>query len=422
MDENKFQLIKCGKLYDGVSDCLKENMQILIRGKYICETGKSAMCPPDTEIIDLSEFTVTPGMIDAHVHSQYIDWRTRNHDIIYRGPAWKSMCHLYNARESLYRGFTTIRSIGNSTYEARGSLAAKEMIELGYFPGARMVVSPHYMTDVGAHGDHSQYIRTNPELAEAFAQMTPTMGTGVEFFRHAVRNEIKMGADFIKIMINGGFSTPNDSPDDQQLSDEEIEVIIRTAHELGKTVTAHIYNSEHMKKVALMGIDGMEHGSLITEETARIMEDKDIYLVPTFDCYDDIIYLDEESLAGKTPQFQKKLRKYSDRLKEGRRIIVNSKLRLGYGTDFVAVHNAYENGYEYASWMREGINPFRILKAATAVNAQILGIQDEVGTIESGKLADISAWRRDLLTDPKALLDCAFVMKEGITYPTVTVE
>lgn len=422
MDENKFQLIKCGKLYDGVSDCLKENMQILIRGKYICETGKSPMCPPDTEIIDLSEFTVTPGMIDAHVHSQYIDWRTRNHDIIYRGPAWKSMCHLYNARESLYRGFTTIRSIGNSTYEARGSLAAKEMIALGYFPGARMVVSPHYMTDVGAHGDHSQYIRTNPELAEAFAQMTPTMGTGVEFFRHAVRNEIKMGADFIKIMINGGFSTPNDSPDDQQLSDEEIEVIIRTAHELGKTVTAHIYNSEHMKKVALMGIDGMEHGSLITEETARIMEDKDIYLVPTFDCYDDIIYLDEESLAGKTPQFQKKLRKYSDRLKEGRRIIVNSKLRLGYGTDFVAVHNAYENGYEYASWMREGINPFRILKAATAVNAQILGIQDEVGTIESGKLADISAWRRDLLTDPKALLDCAFVMKEGITYPTVTVE
>lgn len=422
MDENKFQLIKCGRLYDGISDCLKEDMQILIRGKYICETGESLMCPPDTEIIDLSEFTVTPGMIDAHVHSQYIDWHTRNHDIIYRGPAWKSMCHLYNARESLYRGFTTIRSIGNSTYEARGSLAAKEMIALGYFPGARMVVSPHYMTDVGAHGDHSQYIRTNPELAEAFAQMTPTMGTGVEFFRHAVRNEIKMGADFIKIMINGGFSTPNDSPDDQQLSDEEIEVIIRTAHELGKTVTAHIYNSEHMKKVALMGIDGMEHGSLITEETARIMEDKNIYLVPTFDCYDDIIYLDEESLAGKTPQFQKKLRKYSNRLKEGRRIIVNSKLRLGYGTDFVAVHNAYENGYEYASWMREGINPFRILKAATAVNAQILGIQDEVGTIEPGKLADISAWRRDLLTDPKALLDCAFVMKEGITYPTVTVE
>ena len=88
------------------------------------------------------------------------------------------------------------------------------------------------MASLGSHGDHSQYLRTNPDLAEAFSEMTPTIGTGVEFFRNAVRNEIKMGADFIKIMINGGFSTPNDTPDDQQLCDEEIEVIIKTAHEL----------------------------------------------------------------------------------------------------------------------------------------------------------------------------------------------
>ena len=171
-----------------------------------------------------------------------------------------------------------------------------------------------------------------------------------------------------------------------------------------------------------MGIDGMEHGSLITEETARIMEERDIYLVPTFCPYDDIIELNEESLKKKTPQFAAKLREYSERLKEGRKVIINSKLRLGYGTDFVAVHNAYENGYEYESWLKSGIDPFRALKAATSVNAGILGISDIVGTIEPGKLADISGWKRDLLTDPKALLDCAFVMKEGITYDTVTVE
>lgn len=285
-----------------------------------------------------------------------------------------------------------------------------------------MVVTPHYMADIGSHGDHSQYLRTNPDLAEAFAAMTPTIGTGVEFFRHAVRNEIKMGSDFIKIMINGGFSTPNDTPDDQQLSDEEIKVIIDTAHELGRTVTAHIYNSEQMKKVALMGIDGMEHGSLITEDTARVMEDLNVYLVPTFCPYDDIINLNEESLKQKIPQFQAKLRQYSKRLKEGRKVIINSRLRLGYGTDFIAVHHPYENGYEFESWMNSGIEPFRILKAATRTNAEILGLSHLIGTIEPGKMADISAWKRDLMTDPKALLDCAFVMKEGKTYETITVE
>ena len=419
---SEFKLIKCGKMYDGKSDTLQENMEILVNGTMIEEVGKKLTYPLNTEIINLPDCTITPGMIDAHVHSQYIDWHTRNHDIVYRGPAWKSMCHLYVARESLYRGFTTIRSIGNSTYEARGSLAAKEMIDLGLFPGARMVVTPHYMASLGSHGDHYQYLRTNPDLAEAFSEMTPTIGTGVEFFRNAVRNEIKMGADFIKIMINGGFSTPNDTPDDQQLCDEEIEVIIKTAHELGRTVTAHIYNSEQMKKVALMGIDGMEHGSLITEDTARVMEELGTYLVPTFCPYDDIIHLNEETLKKKTPQFQAKLRQYSTRLQEGRKVIINSKIKLGYGTDFVTVHNAYENGYEYESWMNSGIDPFRILKAATSTNAEILGLSHLIGTIETGKIADLSGWKRDLLTDPKALLDCSFVMKEGKTYETITVE
>lgn len=417
-----FMLIKCGKLYDGINDTLQDQMEILIEDDLIREVGKKIIAPQGAEVIDLSDCTVTPGMIDAHVHTQHVDWHTRNHDIVYRGPAWKSMCHLYNARESLFRGFTALRCIGSSTYEARGSLAARDMIDLGYFPGARLTVTPHYLADVGSHGDHSQYLRTNPELSECFAKMTPTMGTGVDFFRHVVRNEVKMGSDFIKIMINGGFSTPNDSPDDQQLSDEEIKVIIDTAHELGRTVTAHIYNSEQMKKVALMGIDGMEHGSLITEDTARVMEELDVYLVPTFCPYEDIIYPNEETLAKKLPQFRAKLIQYSERLQEGRRVIVNSKLRLGYGTDFVSVHQSYENGYEYEAWLKSGIDPFRTLAAATRINAGILQIADRVGTLEPGKQADIAGWRRDLLTDPKALLDCAFVMKDGVRYPTVTVE
>jgi len=418
----KFILVKCGKLFNGIIEELMPNMEILVESNKIVAVGRNLDSPEGSEIIDLGKFTVTPGMIDAHMHTQHFDWHNRQNEIIFRGPSWKGMAHLYNARESLFRGFTTIRSIGSSTYEARGSLVAKELINLGYFPGARMCVLPHYFGDVGSHGDHSQYLRTNPEVSEYFVSLTPTMGTGVDFFRRAVRNEIKMGADYIKIMINGGFSTPNDSPDDQQLSDDEIKAIIDTTHELGRTCTAHIYNSEQMKKVTLMGIDGMEHGSLITEETASLMEERNVYLVPTFCPYEDIINLNEETLKLKIPEFQIKLRQYSKRLQEGRSVIVNSKLRLGYGTDFVSVHHSYESGYEYEAWMNAGMGAFRTLKAATIVNAGILKMEDRVGSIEVGKLADISAWRRDLMKDPKALLDCAFVMKDGVVYPTKKVE
>ncbi|MDD2494988.1 MAG: amidohydrolase family protein [Tissierellia bacterium] len=106
---------------------------------------------------------------------------------------------------------------------------------------------------------------------------------------------------------------------------------------------------------------------------------------------------------------------------KGREVIVNSKLELGYGTGFVSVHNSYDSGYEYSSWMLSGMDPFRILKAATSVNADILERSD-IGRIEVGKLADIAAWKRDLLTDHRALLDCAFVMKNGVVYNTEKTE
>ena len=157
------------------------------------------------------------------------------------------------------------------------------------------------------------------------------------------------------------------------------------------------------------------------EDTARLMEESGTYLVPTFSPFNEIIRVDEEAMAKKPIAFQRKLRQYAQRMIDGRQVIVNSKIKLGYGTDFVAVHNNYECGYEYESMFLSGMDPFRILKAATSVNAEILE-RDDIGTIEVGKKADISAWSRDLLTDPKALLDCAFVMKDGVIYPTEKVE
>lgn len=402
----------CGKLYDGIHDELRANQEILIEDDRILEVGAHTATPAGCQVIDLSALTVTPGMIDAHVHAAFFDWREIDKDPIYYSDGMRALAVSECARRALAGGFTTIRHIG--WFREDYSLDVKRAIEAGYIQGARMVVAPHFLCTPGSHGDSTQKIAANPPLARYLESCYPTMGSGASFFRDAVRHEVKLGADFIKIMATGGFLTPNDSPEDQQLSYDELQAIIETAHALYTPVTAHAYTPQLVTTLAQLGIDGIEHASLIDRATASLLEDKDIYVVPTFCPYDEIVLLDEEKLAQKPLEFQRKLRRYQERLVESRQILKDSSIRLGYGTDLVTGYQNYECGREYSAWLRNGVDPYRALKAATSTNAGILGIDHITGTIEPGKQADIAAWGRDLLTDDKALLDCAFVMKGGV--------
>lgn len=402
----------CGQLYDGLKDCLQPGQEILIEDNKIVEVGAHTASPQGCKVIDLSALTVTPGMIDAHVHASFFDWREIDRDAVYYSDGMRALAAAECARKALSGGFTTIRHIG--WFRQDYSLDVKRAIDAGFIQGARMVAAPHFLCAPGSHGDSTQKLAVNPALSNFMEGQYPTMGSGADFFRNAVRHEVKIGADFIKIMATGGFFTPNDSPEDIQLSDDELSAIIDTAHALHTTVTAHAYTSELVGKLTAMGIDGIEHASLVDQETIRAMEARDVYVVPTFCPYDEIVLLDEEKLSQKSPEFQRKLRHYRDRLVESRRLLIDSNLRLGYGTDLVVGYQNYECGREYSAWLRNGVDPYRALKAATAENARILGLSHKIGTIEPGKLADVAAWSRDLLKDHTALLDCAFVMKEGV--------
>ena len=410
-----FKKIKCGKLYDGVKPKLDDNAEILIEGKFIKDIGHNLPCPEETEIIDLSGLTVTPGMIDAHVHPQYFYWKdVYASDTVFNSDGYRAIATATCARRTLLGGFTTIRTLGwaREAYE----LDVKRAIEEGYIEGSRMVVSSHVICTPGSHGDMTQVLRKNPYLSDYMAGLYPTMGNGADFFSGVVRREKKMGYDFLKIMATGGFASPNDSPEDIQLNDAELKAIFETAKEVKISTTAHVYAPNLMQKLIGFGITGMEHGSLMDRDTAKMFEDTGTYLVPTFCPYEDIIHPDQESIAKKDSFFRKKLELYQERLQKGREIIIESKIRLGYGTDLVTVHNNHESGWEYNAWLSNGMDPFRILHAATKVNAEICEIDDVVGTIEPGKYADIAGWKRNLFKDPDALRDCSFVMKEGRRY------
>lgn len=416
--KGQYKIIRCGVLYDGITEEWKRNQNILVDGALIAAVGMEIPHPEGAVEIDLSDCQVTPGMIDAHMHMDYIDWHRIREEVYTTSEEAKTLAVARCAREALARGFTTVRHVGGITSNGYGVLDVKEAIERGHLPGARIVAAPHFLCTAGSHGDLSQGFARNPELSAWLQGQRPGLGSGKAFFANAVREQVKYGSDFIKIMATGGFFTPYDTPVQQQLNDEELEAIITTAHELGKTVTAHAYTNELMNKLIRLGIDGIEHGSLMDRETAFMLEERGTYLVPTFSPYEEAVHYDPEKIKDKQPEFRRKLERYKEALQAGREVICSSRIRLGYGTDFVAVHQNYESGYEYEAWMNSGMKPFDALKAATRVNAGILGLEDRIGTVEPGKYADLAGWRRDLMTDKKALLDCGFVMKEGIVYRT----
>lgn len=420
--EKQYKVILCGPLYDGVTEEWKQGWKILIDGKRIAEIGPEVTVPEHAEIVDLTKYQVTPGLIDAHMHMDYYDWHTIREEVYSQTEEAKTLAIARCAKKALQRGFTTVRHTGGITSNGYGVLDVKRAIEAGYIEGSRIVAAPLFMASAGSHGDLSQGFARNPAVSALLQKLTPTIGCGKDFFVNAVREQVKYGSDFIKIMATGGFFTPYDNPIQQQLGDEELQAIMTTARELGKTVTAHVYTNELMQKLIRMGIDGMEHGSLMNEETAAMIEEAGIYLVPTFCPYEEAVHYDAEKIKEKQPEFRRKLEYYKDMLQAGREVICHSKIRLGYGTDFVANHQNYESGYEYEAWMNSGMSPFAALKAASKTNSEILQLEDQIGTLEAGKLADISAWRRDLMTDKKALLDPAFVMKEGKSYAVEAVE
>ena len=415
---DKFTYIICGKLYNGIEPEFKENHKILIKNEKIEAVGIDIPKPESAQVIDLSDATVTPGMIDAHMHMDYIDWHTVREEVYATSEEAKTIACIRTAQKTLSRGFTTIRHLGGITSNGFGILDVKRAIEKGYITGSRIVAAPRLICSAGSHGDLSQGFARNPELSMITQNMRPVLGAGKDFFVNAVREEIKYGADFIKIMATGGFFTPYDNPSQQQLNDEEMKAIMDTAYEWGKTVTAHVYSPDHMKKLIQFGIDGMEHCSLMDEETAQMIIDNNIYVVPTFCPYEEAVHYDPVLIQTKQEEYRIKLEYYKDALQAGREVIKNCKCKLGYGTDMVATHQNYESGFEFKAWMESGMGTFRTLHAATKINSEILQLDDKIGTLEPGKLADISAWKRDLMTDPYALLDCAFVMKEGVSYQT----
>jgi len=416
----KTQYILCGKFFDGVEQALKRGIKILVEGSVIQDVGPDVACPAGAEVIDLSHLTVTPGLIDSHVHFEFAAPSVFNHLAVNDTDETRALATVHNLMKSLQSGFTTVRTTGTSFW-GFGMVDAKRAVENGWFPGSRFLVAPHALGISGGHWDFSVFhTNTNPYVSD-FLEQRNALTSGADNFKQLVRRQVKYGADFIKIMAAGGFASPGDDPGDPQLDYDEMRAIIQTARSLSCPTMAHAYTSPVIDTLIELGVDEIEHGTLMQPHTADLMEEHDIFLVPTIcSLLPPDPEIDMSKVPPKSAAYLRKQDKYDAQLKESREtildIILNRKITVGLGSDFVAIYPNTDSWREFMAWIDIGIPPLRALVAATSANARICGIGDKVGTLKPGMLADIAAWSRDIEHDKRALSQCDFVMKEGFVH------
>jgi imidazolonepropionase-like amidohydrolase len=310
-----------------------------------------------------------------------------------------------NAKKTLEAGFTTVRNVGALGY---ADVALRDAINRGLVPGPRMYIATRGLGITGGHADINGW---SPEIhLPGVAQIVD----GVDDVRRVVREQIKAGADHIKVTASGGILSVGDSPDAQQYSFEELKAIVDEAGRLGRKVAAHAHSGRAIAEAARAGVASIEHGSLIDEAGIAAMKEKGTVLVPTVFALDFIIKGGGEH--GIPEYAREKARNIQKLQRANLKRAFEAGVKFAYGTD-AGVFPHGMNGGDFPILVRElGIPPLEAIRQATSASAELIGIQDKVGTVSAGKWADLVAVDGNPLEDIDRMLQVAFVMKAGVVY------
>ena len=397
--------LKAARLFDGTSDSIIRNATVVVTGDRITAVGTNAAIPPNAQIIDLGDATLLPGFIDAHVHlteESGANWYLDFFQELMRQPAEQALLASTFARKTIEAGFTTVRNVGASDYVGVG---LRNAINYGWVVGPRMLVSVYAIGATGGHGDGSPV-----PPARGYRQQGTMEGVcnGAGACREAVRYQIKYGADVIKFMPSGGVLSLSDPVDAPELSQEEMNAIVEEAHHWGRRVAAHCHGDAAAKMAIQAGVDSIEHGSFMKPDTLAMMHDRGVYLVPTLLAGDWIMQSVSKFPAAIAAKGRAAFAARSDMFRNA----LKAGVKIAFGTDSaVSPHGL--NAREFALMTGLGMSPAAALRSATSVGAALLGVDDRVGTIAAGKLADIIAVPGSPLDDIHQTEHVFFVMKEG---------
>lgn len=396
--------IRAARLLDGRSDRVIENAMVMVEGSKIRQVGPVAPFEPGVTVMDLGDVTLLPGFVDAHTHlteESSESWLADFYQGLRRSPPEQALLASVFARRTLESGFTTVRNVGA---ENDVDVALRNAIEKGYVPGPRMLVSRYAL---GARGGHCD--QTGFPIGTFGVERGTEKGIlhGPYEAREAVRAQIKFGADVIKMCASGGVLSLADDVAAPQLTDEELAAIIDEAHRLGRRTAAHAHGDAAARAAVKAGVDSIEHGSFLTDETFALMKSKGTYLVPTL--------LAGEWTGGKAEKYPPEIAVKAKAALAARtatfRRALKSGVKIAFGTD-AAVSPHGISAREFALMVDLGMSPAAALRT-TGAAADLLGLSNLVGTLEKGKEADVVAVAGDPLRDIHATERVVFVMKGG---------
>jgi imidazolonepropionase-like amidohydrolase len=402
--------LRAARLIDGTGAAPVANAVVVVQDDKIAAVGRAGdvEIPKGAEVKDLGDVTIVPGLIDTHAHIIGRQFGEPGSDLAavkdYEG--FGAILGVVNARKTLMGGFTSIRVLGAGRFD---DLALRKAIEEGRIPGPRMRCAGHGLSITGGHGDQNAY---RPGLLDG--SVKTGIANGPDEVRAAVRYQAKQGADVIKVMATGGVLSEGDAVGATQYSPEEMKAIVEEAERHGLKVAAHAHGTEGIKIAVRAGVASIEHGSFLDEDGARLMAERGTYLVPTLMAGERVGRAARDGTM-KGPRAEKAIAA-SDAMRRAIKLAVSYKVPIALGTDAGVIPHG-TNGHEFTLLVEwGGMPPLDAIVAGTRNGARLLGLEDKVGTLAKGKLADVVAVPGDPTADIHAMEKAVFVMKGGVIH------
>ncbi|MCH8956187.1 amidohydrolase family protein [candidate division KSB1 bacterium] len=399
--------IKCGKLIDGVGNKPATNAVILIEGERIIAVGQAVNIPSDATVIDLSDFTVLPGLIDTHSHICLTPDYTDKNPVLYKSIPYRTIEGVRAARLNLEAGFTAMRDV-DSEGANFADAAIRDAINAGLIPGPRLQVSTMAISITGGHMNIAG-LAPHIEVPQV-AAIADTPGEKIK----EVRRQIKYGADWIKIYTTGTLRhiNPETLEPLSQMTVDEIKMIVEECNRWNVPVAAHAYGGEGATNAILGGVRSIEHGFFLNDEQLQEMAKRGTFWSPTFS-----VYVQEFKEHPDDPLLKKIVKAHELTFQKAMKLGV----KIAFGTDVGAFDHG-TNAREFQLMVDYGMTPMQAIKSATGTAADLMQWHDQVGSVEAGKFADLVAVKGNPLDDIGLLQNISFVMKGGVVVKNETAE